>query len=89
MCGRRVRHSLLSKKKSSLIIKVHPGKVTRLRKSPIPRSSPSFQKVPWPLSPKLVSVQIIAVGSKFPIGIEALAANQQEKTPPGKRCSGL
>ena len=35
MCGRRVRHSLLSKKKSSLIIKVHPGKVTRLKKRPI------------------------------------------------------
>ena len=49
MCGRRVRHSLLSKKKSSLKIKVHPGKVARLRKSPIdPGAALVAKKSPGP-----------------------------------------
>ena len=49
MCGRRVRHSLLSKKKSSLIIKVHPGKVTRLKKRPIdPGAALVSKKTPGP-----------------------------------------
>ena len=56
--------------------------VARPRKSPIdPGAALVSKKVPWPSSSKLASVQIIAVGSKSPIGTEALAANPARENP--------